>query len=192
MSDVIKPHRDEALRRIGRNVVNFQRLEASLRQLVPSLSLAGPVRELGTLRASRAKELKKKSLGELTNRLHAEVFRDEQEVLEPAIQTEITFAHSFRIEANSTEVADNVKALARLVRERNRLVHADLVSVDLNSITECEALSDRLDEQNERICAQLNFVNTLRQTHSTAVAALVKFINSEEFLEQLKPDRDDA
>jgi hypothetical protein len=192
MSDSVKPHRDEALRRIGRNVVNFQRLEASLRQLVPTLSLAGPLHELDALQTSRKKEVKKKSLGTLTDRFHADVFSGERDVPEPTTPTEITFAHSFRIEATPAEAAERSRALAQLVRERNRLVHTELLSAALNSIAGCEELSARLDEQNERICAQLDYVNSLRQSHSDAFAELMKFIDSQEFLELLKSDRDDA
>lgn len=192
MSDDVKPHRDEALMRVGRNLVNFQRLESYLRQLVPTLNVVGTVHELSALQASRTKELKKKSLGDLTIRYYANVFGGTRDVPEPATATEVTVAQYVRVEATAVEAADIKKGLAQLVRERNRLVHTDLVSVDFNSIAGCEELSARLDEENERICAHLDYVNALRQAHSDALAELQRLINSEEFLELLKSDRDDA
>lgn len=191
MSDEQKRHREEALRRIGRNVVNFQRLEASLRQLIPSLSLAGPLSSLGNIRASREKELKKKSLGDLASRFQTEVFGADQSSSEP-IQTEITIAHSFRFEEDSVWASERVKNLAKLVRERNRLMHSDLVHIDLESITECESLSARLDEQNQRVCEQIYFVNSLRKAQAEAISVFSQFITSEEFLKQLRSDRNDA
>jgi hypothetical protein len=191
-SDSVKTYRDEALRRIGRNLVNFQRLEASLRQLVPALNLGGALPEISSLQASRKRELKKKSLGHLAERFHADVFRGEQDAPHPASPTEITFAHSFRIEATPSQATERRKTLAGLVRERNRLVHIELLGVDFNSIADCEDLSAHLDEQNERICEYLSYVNALLQSHSEALAELVKFINSEEFLKLLESERDDA
>jgi hypothetical protein len=192
MADSINVHRDAALRRIGRNVVNFQKLEASLKQILPTLRFAGPLREIKALQAAGAKEVKKKSFGDLASRFHRTLTASECGAPEPSTRTEVTVAHSLRIEPDSTEAAETEKALARLVRERNRLIHSDLVSIDLNSIAACEELSARLDEQNERICGQLNHLQVLRQAQSQALVELKKFIDSDEFLELLSHDSDDA
>ena len=53
-------------------------------------------------------------------------------------------------------------ALVNLVLERNRLIHNDLVSVDLNSREECEELSARLDEQYTKIRRYLDYLNSVR------------------------------
>jgi hypothetical protein len=192
MSDDIKPHRDEAFRRVGRNIANFQRLEASLRQLVPNLSLAGTLNDYSALRAAKAKKLKKSSFGDLTGRFHSEVFKDRPTAPEPETHAEIGFSHSIRVESGSVEPPEREKALAQLVRDRNRLVHSDLVNSNLGSISACKALSVWLDEQNERINAELSFIGSLRQAQSETVAALIRFVNSEEFFEKLKSDEDDA
>ncbi len=192
MSDVIDAQRDAALRRVGRNLVNFQKLEASLKQILPNLRFAGPLREVQALQSAGAREVKKKSLGDLANRLHSTLFAGECRAPDPAASTEITVAHSVRVELDSTEVAETKKALARLVRERNRLVHSDLLSIDFNSIPACEELCIRLDEQNERICAQINHLQALRQVQSEALTKLKDFIDSDEFLEVFSSDSDDA
>ena len=48
MTNLTENHKlkEEALRKIGRNVVNFQKLEAMLKQLIVDSNLKGPVREI--------------------------------------------------------------------------------------------------------------------------------------------------
>lgn len=192
MSDDVKTHRDAALRRVGRNVVNFQKLEASLKRILPTLRFAGPLREIRATQVAGAKEVKKKSLGDLATRFHSTVFASECDVPESTTPTEVTIAHSIRIESNTTDAAKTKNALARLVRERNLLIHSDLIGIDFNSIAACEELSARLDEQNERICEHLLYLQALQQAQSDMLAELKKFIDSDEFLELLAQDSDDA
>ena len=184
--------RDAALRKIGRNVVNFQKLEVSLKQILPTLRYAGPLREVQSLHAANVQKIRKKSLGELANSFHSALYAGKHIVPDPVESTEITITHSFHTELNSTEVAETKKALIRLVRERNLLIHFELASIDFSSIPACGELSVRLDEQNERICVQLNHLQALRQTHSEILIVLKNFIGSDEFLELISRDSDES
>jgi len=93
--------------------------------------------------------------------------------------------------ATAEQEAEQRKALLKLVRERNRLIHRDALDVDLSS-PEQSQLSAQLDEQNERIRAQLLHLNSLRQAHREAHEELVPFMQTDEFLSVLQGQGDDA
>lgn len=183
---------DELLRRIGRNVVNFQYLEATLRSMIPALSNKGTLSELKIRQAELARKHKKSSLGELANAYHKKVFRVPSEDLPGDALTEPTVAFSVQIESTTDDVAIQKRALASLVVERNRLIHRDVLNVDMTSKEQCEALSTRLDEQNTRIRQQLDQLNAFRSGMREAAEELIRFIESEEFLAMLRDERDDA
>jgi len=183
--------RDELLRRIGRNVVNFQYLEATLRSMVPALSTKGTLSELQIRQTELARKHKKSSLGELANVYHKSVFRVPCEDLPDNAPSEPTLAFSVQIESTPDDVAKQKRALASLVVERNRLIHKDVLSVDLTSKEQCEALSTRLDEQNTRILQQLDLLNSFRSGLRDAAEELSRFIESEEFLAVRRGERDD-
>ncbi len=184
--------RDELLRRIGRNVVNFQYLEATLRSMIPALSNNGTLSELKIRRTKLERKHKKSSLGELANSYHEKVFRVPSEDLSDDAPTEPWLAFSVQIESTPDDVAMQKRALASLVVERNRLIHKDVLNVDLTSKVQCESLSARLDEQNTRILQQLDQLNSFRSGLRDAAEDLRRFIESEEFLAMLRGERDDA
>ena len=59
--------RDELFRRIGRNVVYFQYLEATLRSMIPTVYNRGTLKELQENRDEVSRKHKKAALGELAN-----------------------------------------------------------------------------------------------------------------------------
>jgi hypothetical protein len=59
------PERDEVLRRIGRNVVNFQMVEAMLKHLNAAASVHGPASELAERMEAQRTAVHRKTMGEL-------------------------------------------------------------------------------------------------------------------------------
>lgn len=184
MTDIAKPYRDETLRRIGRNIVNFQKLEHSLRVLIPTLRFSSGVDEIASIQAIRKNEVKKKSLGDLSSRFHGDIFSEIPDSISDSA-TGITISHSFRLETDKNDARELKNSLIKLVQERNQLVHQDFIYTVFNSIPECYEISARLDEQNSRILSQIDFVNSLRKSHSEASAEIAKYLMSDEFWEKI-------
>lgn len=176
--------RDDLLRRIGRNVVNFQYLESVLRELIPSLSLQTTLSSGQTQKSIENHKIKKSSLGKLADPFLANVFDTSsvdddisiETVNEPVIKTH------FRIELDPQEIVVRKAGLRKLVTERNRLVHRDALNVDLNSAEECEQLSNTLDEQNDRIRENLKFLINLRKVQRELYSELATYMQSDEFV----------
>ena len=57
----------------------------------------------------------------------------------------------FSVSGTSDIVQQERRELRALLRERNHLVHTQLVSSDLNDVAVCKCLADTLDAQNERL-----------------------------------------
>jgi hypothetical protein len=89
-----------------------------------------------------------------------------KEVLDETVPDEVlsepTLTVVFSIEVTRETAARRRSALGNLVAERNRLIHEDLLNVNLNASEECEELSVRLDEQYTRIRRHLDYLNSLR------------------------------
>lgn len=186
--------RDELFRRIGRNVVNFQYLEATLRSMIPALSNKGTVKELQTNQEEVSRKHKKASLGDLANAYHDRVYG--KSVADDAppdeVLSEPTFGFSVHLEVTEETAAQRKRALVKLIAERNRLIHEDLLSVDLNSREECEELSARLDEQYTRIRRYLDHLNSLRTGFREMATEFGRFLESDEFLALLSGESEGA
>jgi hypothetical protein len=191
-NDPVGTQRDAALRRVGRNVVNFQHLENTLRTLVSTMRLSGPMGELASKHAMEVKSLKKRTLGDLASRFHDRMLGTDPVEAATDEPIELAISLSVRYELDPTLAADIKRKLLSLVQERNRLIHRDLVQVDFNSIEACKNLSVRLDEQNDRINKQLLMLKTIRDGHLAALQDLAAFVASEEFAAQLGRDAEDA
>lgn len=180
--------RDELLRRIGRNVVNFQYLEASLRSMIPALASEGTLKDWKSNLTATARRHKKSSLGDLAGTFLEGIFPkvddSSNDAGNPA--TDISFRISLQVETSPESEADQRSAILKLVVERNRLIHRDALMVDLNSPEECALLSARLDEQNQRIRAQLLHLNLIRQAHREALEEFVRFMQTTEFMAALQ------
>lgn len=186
--------RDELFRRIGRNVVNFQYLEATLRSMVPTLYNKSTVEELQALQNEASAKQDKSTFGNLVTAYHDRLSRSKK-VLDETVPDEVLFeptlTFGFTIEVTEETAAQRRSALVNLVAERNRLIHEDLLNVDLNSTEECEELSARLDEQYMRIRRHLDHLNSLRTGRQEMAAEFRRFLESDEFRALLSGERED-
>ena len=183
--------RDELYRRIGRNVVNFQYLEATLRSMVPMLYNKSTLKELQARQNEVSLKQDKSTFGNLVSSYHDRLSRS-KEVLNETVPdeglAEPTLTFGFSIEVTEETAAQRRSALVNLVAERNRLIHEDLLNVDLKSREECEELSARLDEQYTRIRRHLDHFNSLRTNFQQMAAELGRLLKSDEFLALLFPE----
>lgn len=69
------PETDEVMRRIGRNVVNFQMVEAMLKHLNAHASVHAPASQLATRMEEQRAAEHKKTMGELAGRMMSNVLQ---------------------------------------------------------------------------------------------------------------------
>jgi len=186
--------RDELYRHVGRNVVNFQYLEATLRSMVPMLYNKSTLKELQAHQSEVSPNRDKSTFGNLVSTYHDRLSCS-KEVLDETLSDEVlyepTLTFGFGIEVTEETAAQRESAVVNLVAERNRLIHEDLLNVDLKSREECEELSARLDEQYTRIRRHLDHFNSLRTNFQEMAARFGRLLESDEFRALLSGERED-
>ena len=144
--------RNEALRKIGRNIVNLQKMERALKLLVVQSDVKGYVSELEGIYQSRFADVERHSMGRLAdNAIDILYSAADFNADVPDDSKEAWVAFGFRIEGGKDRKKAIKKALSLVVNERNRLVHKMLGEFDSASVESCRALIDILDQQDERI-----------------------------------------
>lgn len=143
---------NELFRRVGRNLLNFQRIEGLLKFLVGNGLLQGPFRELSSLQAKNVATVHRSTMGILAGRLVDEFLSDAgdlEDVAPEPTEAWFSFRITFESDANaSAELRDGLKAL---VEERNDLVHHLNSRWDSSSVDNTRGLLKQLDEQRERL-----------------------------------------
>jgi hypothetical protein len=153
--------RDEALRKIGRNVVNFQKVEACLKYLIAVSDVQTNKDGLSAEHRRRAAKTQRLPFGYLSEGFFQTIYGAEPVAVAANNGTAISMSTSFRVEADAATVKRQKRNLSALVTERNRLIHQDLSAFDHNSIASCRGLIAKLDEQNVRVLSQLEELATL-------------------------------
>lgn len=144
--------RNEAFRRLGRNVYLFQLIERQLKHLVVHASIQGHVDELPKRLAERSKKARKASLGELTDQLVAGVYRRETDASsQPRDSSKAWYSFAFKIESKEAFVRERQKELRRLVRERNTLIHTAAADIRPDDTDKWIEFGESLDRQRQQL-----------------------------------------
>jgi hypothetical protein len=177
--------RDEAFMKIGRNIVNFQRIEMMLKQLVIAGGVSGTTVSFEKNFAKKKEFIGKRSMGQLTEAFHAEVFGASPDcgVLEPG---ESGFAFGCRLHMNSKDERAFKDRLKALTTERNQLIHHDLAGVNFKSDEECQQLSAILEEQNGRILKEMDWLRSQLKGFRDMKNTMFAYMQTDEFAERMK------
>lgn len=160
--------RNEALAKIGRNVVLFQELERILKFLAVGQHPSTPLSKIDALRMTRAESVRTLTLGQIAGQVADALYSDSDvESCSPAELSEPRLAFSFRIVADADSLATERNTLKALINERNDLVHQLLSRWNLHDLESCRALSVELDGQRGRIVREIEryraYANSLKE-----------------------------
>jgi len=154
--------RDQALQKIGRNVLNFQRIEKALKSLIIASNIRGHASDLAKIQRNRFERVDKSSMGLLVGEFLNLVYANDLPNAEPPrsddSSSEIWISFSLRVQRDEQYIREQREAWSRVVEERNALIHQRLWAFDPNSDESCRSLISSLDEQNERLGAQYELV----------------------------------
>ncbi|MBL8252587.1 MAG: hypothetical protein JNJ76_03195, partial [Candidatus Competibacter sp.] len=146
--DDIESIRKETVFRIGRNLVNIQKVEHLLKSLVIISRIEGSSPDSAKkFIDKRTADMKKKSMGFVVNDFNKSVV-----TTRPYDKTPKCISTVFQIIVpEDLNYREWRKSLKNLVEERNLLVHQLVNRFDHTSQDSCEILSKQLDQQNEKI-----------------------------------------
>jgi len=152
----LQSEQNEALRKIGRNVLYFQRMEAMLKFLVSRSGIEGDSpEELKAHRDKRVEAVSRNTMGALVKSLFDTVYTssDAAEGVAGKV-SEKRFSMSLTIESAPEAMEQQRAALDQIVEERNNLIHQMLANFDQSSMESCHDLGSVLDAQLDRVRPQ--------------------------------------
>jgi hypothetical protein len=174
--------RSEALHKVGRNVVNFAKIESGLKILLASANMSGAPRDLLREQQRRIRDNRKKTLGDLAILFNRSLAREEESP--ECIPEKLDVIHislSLRIKDDKGSSKQFRNSLRELVTARNELIHHRLAELDNTSITSYQALIEYLEEQHEKIIAKLeiigSFLNLLQASHNEFSSYLQSYLS---------------
>ena len=173
--------RNEALRRIGRNVVLFQELENILKFLASTHYPSMPISKAKATREVCAESIRAKTLGQVAGQVVEEIFAaTHTESTAPAEITEPWLTFSFRIGGSPSDLEESRMTLKALIDERNELVHHLLSRWNLHDAESCKRLSAELDEQRRRVIIEIEKYRAYASSVREMARELQVFIDSAE------------
>jgi hypothetical protein len=144
--------RNATFQRIGRNVVNLQRMERLLKFLLVFGDICAPKSQLKAHIKARKKRFSKCTLGELIKIAPQAIFASEtRRSTVPTDIKEPWVSFFFEVEAGKEAIQEWHKQISFVVKERNRLIHGLLGPYHPQSIKSCRALDAKLEKQSAQI-----------------------------------------
>jgi hypothetical protein len=179
------PATDEVLRRVGRNLINFQLVESALKALVTRARFQAPASQLAERLGKHTSAHDRRTMGALAGKFVDTVLQPPPEEDTPDVVDEIWLRFSFCLETDAQTTAHHEAELKELVARRNELVHHFLPHWQAAVIDGVEPALAWLDAQNEAAMAMLDRLHRLVQTVASALQENTAFLASEEGQRQL-------
>ena len=157
----------EALKKLGRNILNFSKIEAGFKLLLSVSRIEGTTTTIRDNIKDKQRKLHKQPLGALVTEFNRSILCDVERAEPPAYLTKPCLSLSFNV--TSTHSDEWQQALRTLVEERNSLIHHDLADIDVTSVEDYRNLIALLDEQNPRLIAELDNLRWMLSAFSESV-----------------------
>jgi hypothetical protein len=169
------------MRKIGRNLLNFQQLENLLKFLVTHGEISGYASQLKLKQLKRSEAVGKQTLGKVAGQFFEQNFSacEGDEQLPEAVK-EPYFRARFQFDTESTNPKDKEERLSRLVVARNELVHHFLDRINPTSKKSLIEASDYLDSQREKIVLELEYYRNHVKSLRNLREAFSEYLQSDE------------
>ncbi len=185
--------RTEALRKLGRNIVNFSKIEGTLKYLLSVTQIEGLSTSTRNRFVDNYERFRKHTLGMLVGKFHDTVLVDDSQSEAQLDSSELGMSLSFKVSYSDSDCLNAQKqALLDIVAERNKLIHQDLAPLDTSSIEDYYKLISLLDEQNPRLLAHLKELGWMLTSFIEGPKDLKSFIKSPDFHQFIHSSQSDA
>ena len=189
----IEAVRAEALRKLGRNIVNFSKIEAVFKYLLAVSQLEGKGQTISEQLLRNQTRLRKQTLGKLVQEFNKNILGDASQFEPTPDFSGAGISLSFKVTYNNPDFLKLQKrAFASIVAERNKLIHQDLAFLDTSSIEDCHNLITFLDEQNPRLLAQLEELRWMIENLRESLKAFKDLSKSPDFLQSIQSNQSNA
>ncbi|MGL5017356.1 MAG: hypothetical protein ACRDBP_04425, partial [Luteolibacter sp.] len=183
---------NEALRKIGRNLLLFQQAEHLLKRLKFIGSYSSRTGEARSGIETQTSTCHKMTLGQVVNLFvdhHCAEMPSTPETthvqLPDAISRDDGFGIHFTFGGIDGYPEARRQALTRMVNERNELVHHLLLKIDRNSMESCLKVGVYLDEQRQAILPEIQLLQQNLKTVTEQLNSILEFAKSPQGMAQL-------
>jgi hypothetical protein len=189
----IEAVRTEALRKLGRNIVNFSKIEAVLKYVLSVSQFEGTKETISEQLLRNQARFRKQTLGSLVQEFHKNVVVDASQVETTIASSSSEISFSFKVTFDNPDFL-KVKqcALSDIVVERNNLIHQDLALLDTSCAEDYRKLISLLDEQNPRLLAHLEELGWMIESVGNGWKTFEDLSKSPEFLQHIQSSQADA
>lgn len=182
----IETIRTEALRKLGRNIVNFSKIEGVLKYLLSASQLERTTETVSKQLHRNHGRRRKESLGKLVQEFHKKVLTDSSQAEAMTTSSDSKLSISFKVTYSDPNFLKSQKcALSEIVAERNKLIHQDLAFLDTSCVEDYRKLIDLLDEQNPRLLAHLEELGRMIEAMGDSLKTLKDLLKSSEFRQNI-------
>ena len=173
--------RDEVFQKIGRNLVNFQRIEFMLKHLIANGQVSGHISEFKKIQEKKIEGVKKKTLGTLVGEFVETTFQSSDTSPEPTTELKEPYiSFSFSVGADTDFYESKKRELKSLVDDRNDLIHHLLPRFNTESIDSCLEIRDYLDQQRERLIPEYEYLKSTIESFEEIKRVHAAFLSSDE------------
>lgn len=177
--------KNEVYRKIGRNIVLFQRMELMLKYIVQHSNFSGYLSEIESISEHKAQKIQKQTMGHLVKQYIVNGLSESKEKNnEPDELKEPYFSFNIRLDIDPDEVVfQKIKQnLESMVAERNELVHQLLPKFSCeNNIVEKRIKMDRyLEKQHKEMQLNFDFLKSIVDIINNGRKDLKTYLESEE------------
>lgn len=141
----------DALSAIGRNIVNFQRLEHMLKRLALAAPISESISDLESVIETRKAKTERLTFGSAVKKWIESTDNATNRQSPPDSDDEIRISLGFEFSGSTKDLDRLSEELECLAKERNDLIHLNLAQVNLDNEGECIALCKQLNAQNDRM-----------------------------------------
>jgi len=189
----IEAVRAEALRKLGRNIVNFSKIEAVFKYLLAVSQLEGTGQTISEQLHRNQTRLRKQTLGKLVEEFNKNILGDASQSEPTADFSGAGISWSLKVTYNNPDFLKLQKrTLVSIVAERNKLIHQDLAFIDTSSVEDLHNLIILLDEQNPRLLAQLEELRCIIESLRESLKAFKDLSKSPDFLQSIQSNQSNA
>ena len=166
----IEKVRNEVLRKLGRNLLIFQHIEALLKFFTSKSSISAYLGEFMSQLPYQQDSVKRKMMGQLIDPVLAALYGEKIGTQELDLFNEVKVSISMRMEGGSDAESLHRSSLEAVIKERNELVHHFFSRVQQDSLDDWRAAGVYLDRQREIVLPELNLLGSMARAFQEAMA----------------------
>ena len=172
---------DEVLRKVGRNVLLFQQIEALLKFLVANHRRDGNTSNFEERLQQRTEKTHKQMMGKLVEQFTDGILSDAGEpTVEPEDLTEMWMSFTFTTSGDREFYEVQRADMKRMVDERNELIHHFLPRWQPDSPERMAEAANYLDEQRARVMPMFEHLRSVSKALIDVGQSMAAFMASEE------------